>query len=161
MSIKGGRPNERRVTAHLLVNDATAAVDFYQRALGAEVLYRSTMPGGQTIHAHLKIGQGVFMVTWADLGEGGEPHLDQPKTGSPDRLGGTSVILEMYVDDVDAAFRRAVDAGATPCGEPEDSFFGDRYVQVTDPFGHVWALATVVEELTPAQIDERAMAQFG
>ena len=163
MAIKGGRPVNRRVVAHLMVRNATEAVEFYQRALGAEELYRSTLPDGRVIHAHLKIADSVIQVTDESLAfdeEGVARAEAGMPTRSPQTLGGTSTILEMYVEDVDAAFKRAIDAGAEPKIGVADMFFGDRYGQLTDPFGHVWALATMRETLTPEEIDRRAMEHF-
>ncbi len=79
---------------------------------------------------------------------------------SPQTLGGTSAILEFYVEDVDTAFRRAIDAGAMPKLPVADSFFGDRHGQLVDPLGHVWAVATVREGLTPEEVDARAREHF-
>lgn len=129
----------------------TRAIEFYERAFGAKVLYRSPMPGGNGIFAQLKIGDSVVQL--ADEGEGHVPNEFRP--ASPETLRGTTAILEMYVDDVDAAYRRAIDAGALPTIPPSDAFFGDRYGWVTDPFGHTWALATVKEQLTPEEIERR------
>jgi PhnB protein len=156
MAIKGARSEHRRVTAHLLVRDAARAVEFYTRAFGAAELYRSAMPDGNGIHAHLKIGDSMVMVSdeRPDSGEPGHADLPSPPR-SPQSLGGTSTVLELYVDDADAAFRRAVDAGATPTLPVSDTFWGDRYGWVTDPFGHIWALATVKEELTPDEVSAR------
>ena len=78
-----------------------------------------------------------------------------PGFGSPQSLGRTCVTLQVYVDDVDAAYKRAVDADVTPIMPPEDSFWGDRFSMATDPFGHFWAVATVQEELTPQEVGER------
>ena len=78
-----------------------------------------------------------------------------PGFGSPQSLGGTSVTLQLYVDDVDAAYERTVDAGATPIMPPEDAFWGDRYSMLKDPFGHFWAIVTVKEELTPEEVGDR------
>lgn len=84
-------------------------------------------------------------------------HPDWP-VRAPRSLGATGTILKLYVDDVDTAFARAVDAGATATMAPSDTFFGDRYGWVTDPFGHIWGLATVLEELTPEQLAARMQA---
>lgn len=160
MAIKGGRPNNRRIVPYLFVRDGEQAIQFYKQAFGAQVLYRSAMPGGAGIFAQLKIADSVIQL--AD--ESVDRPSDQDWPASPQTLGGTSVILEMYVDDVDAAYKRAVDAGATPTMPPMDTFFGDRYGWVRDPFGHTWALAMVKEELTPEEIARRMedmMAQCG
>ena len=82
-----------------------------------------------------------------------------PGFGSPQSLGGTSITSQLYVDDVDAAYKRVVDAGATPIMPPEDCFWGDRYSMAKDPFGHFWAIATVKEELTPKEVGDR-MREF-
>jgi PhnB protein len=163
MAIKGGRPDERRVVAHLMVPQGREAVEFYRRAFGAELLYASEIPGGRIVHAHLRIGDSVIMVTEEHLQEAGRESSEerfQVKVKSPRTLGGTTTMLEMYVDDVDAAFPRALEAGARLVLEPADMFYGDRYGILADPFGHVWAIATVKEMLTPEEVSRRAMALF-
>jgi PhnB protein len=164
MSIKGGKPNERRVVAHLMVPNGRDAIDFYERALGAKQLYASEIPGGRIVHAHLRVRDSVILITEETLREHGqeEPKGAQmePRVGAPRTIGGTAVMLEMYVDDVDAAFNRAIEAGGRSHNPVQETFFGDRYGTFIDPFGHVWSLATVVEELTPEQVSQRAMARF-
>jgi PhnB protein len=155
MAIKGARPNEARVAPHLLVNDGERAIAFYTEAFGAEVLYQSPMPGGNGIHAQIRIAESTLLIT--TVGAGSEN--THPGIGSPEALNGTSTILELYVDDVDTVYQRAVEAGATAIMPLMDTFFGDRYGQLRDPFGHVWGLATVLEELTPDQVEER-MRQY-
>jgi PhnB protein len=150
MSIRGARPNSGQIAPHLIVRDAEAAIDFYRRAFGAEELYRSPMPSGIGVHAQLRIGDSVVMVSSENL-----IHDPDLCSRAPETLGGSSSILELYVDDVDAAYKRAIDSGASPTIPLADTFFGDRYGQLRDPSGHVWALATVKEELTPEQIAER------
>ena len=163
MSIKGGKPNDRRIVAHLMVPSGAEAVDFYRRALGAEVAYASELPGGRIVHAHLRVLDSVLMLTEEHLKEEAQPSSEerfQVKLKSPKTLGGTTSMLELYVDDVDAVYRRAVEAGGDPILEPQEMFYGDRYGIMRDPFGHLWALATVVEELTPDEVNRRAMAMF-
>jgi len=150
MSITGARPNDRRISPHLIVRDGDAAIAFYGRAFGATVLYRSPMPAGVGIHAQLRIGESTVLISTESLMHEPELHVRAPES-----LGGSATILELYVDDVDAAFQRAVAAGATPTLLPTDQFFGDRYGQLRDPFGHVWALATAQQELTPEEIAAR------
>jgi PhnB protein len=154
MAIQGARPTDGRVVPFLFVPDGKAALAFYQRAFGAKILYQAPMPGSPGIFAQFQIGEAVLQ-----LGDE-TPERPDNRTLSPQSLKGTSVVLEMYVDDVDEAFRRAVEAGGDPTMPPFDSFFGDRYSWVTDPFGHIWALATVRETLTPDQIDERVQAML-
>ena len=163
MAIKGGRPDERRVVAHLMVPQGREAVEFYRRAFGAELLYASEIPGGRIVHAHVRIGDSVIMITEEHLQEAGQASSEerfQMKVKSPRTLGGTTTMLEMYVDDVDSAFPRALEAGARLVLEPADMFYGDRYGILADPFGHVWAIATVKEMLTPEEVNRRAMALF-
>jgi PhnB protein len=163
MSVKGGRPNERRVVAHLMVPNGREALDFYRRAFGAAPLYTSELPGGRIVHAHIRIHKSVVMLTEEMLREDGEPTAAEQfgvRVASPKSIGGTTVMLEMYVDDVDAAFQQAKSAGARAVLEPQLMFYGDKYGIVQDPFGHCWAIATVVEELTPDEITRRAMERF-
>lgn len=167
MAIKGARPANGSITPHLAVRNAKEAVEFYKRAFGAVELYSSALPFGCGMHFHLRIAKTLVMVTDempAELAkkEGEESIDSQVVLQSPQTLGGTSMVLELIVDDVDASYRRAVEAGAVPTLPVSDQFWGDRYGWVTDPYGHIWALATVKEELTPEQVHERmlkAMAQ--
>jgi len=149
MAIQGGRPNNRQVVPYLMVRDARAALAFYQKAFGAEIIYQAPMPGMTGIFAQFKIGESFLQLT--DL-----PAYDPKAPRSPEALGGTSVVLEMYVDDVDRSFAHAVQLGGTPLLPPTDMFFGDRYSWVGDPWGHVWALATVKERLSGDEIQRRA-----
>ena len=127
------------------------AIGFYQEALEAVELYRSPLPNANGLHAQLRVGNFLLLLTdeYMDSGE------QVPGFGSPQSLGGTSVTLQIYVDDVDGACNRAIDAGATPIMPPEDCFWGDRFSMLKDPFGHSWAIATVKEELTPKEVGER------
>ena len=155
MAIQGARRDNRQIVPYLFVRNGDEAIEFYRRAFGAQVLYRSPMPGGNGIFAQLRIGESVMQVA--------SESLQKPCEGgpvSPQTLGGTTVVLEMYVDDVDTAFQRALDAGASATMPPMDTFFGDRYSWVTDPFGHLWALATVKETVTPAEIERRMDAMM-
>ncbi len=156
MAIKGARADDGRITPHLMVRGGRKAVDFYTRAFGATVLYESAMPHGDGIHAHLQVGKTMIMIT--------DEQPPSPKglmlVAAPESLGGTTTILEMYVDDVDTVYQRAVDAGAKPMMPIGDAFYGDRSGWVADPFGHIWAISTVKEELTPEQVHERMTAAF-
>jgi uncharacterized glyoxalase superfamily protein PhnB len=136
-------PGMASLTPHLVVAGAAQAIDFYERAFGAEEMIRLPTPDGRLMHASLSIdGASVMLVDempeWGALG---------PKT-----RGGTSVTLHLFVPDVDAAVVRAVAAGATVVMPVADMFWGDRYGQVQDPFGHRWSLATPKKQLTEAEL---------
>jgi PhnB protein len=135
------------VSPYLAVDDASAAIDFYVRAFGAEERVRMPMPDGKVAHASIMIGDSIVMLS--------DP-FPQAIGKSPTTLGGTTVVMSLYVEDTDALFKQAVDAGATATMEPDDMFWGDRSAQVRDPFGHVWQIATQKEQLTPEEMAERA-----
>lgn len=135
MAIKGAAPEHRRVTPHLIVQNTNAAVAYYQKAFGAAVLDFAPLPNGENLHAHLRIADSAVMLTQEDTDKKKQLERAPGRLAAPQTLGGTTVILELYVDDSDAWFNRAVDAGATPTLPLCDSFWGDRYGWVTDPFG--------------------------
>jgi PhnB protein len=140
------------ITPSLIVRGAERAIEFYKKAFGAEECFRMAAPDGKGImHADLQIGDSRFFVA-----------EECPERGcrSAQGLGGSPVSLYVYVTDADAAFRRAVAAGAEAHMPVQDMFWGDRYGCVTDPFGYQWGLATRKQELTPEQIRERAEAWF-
>jgi PhnB protein len=153
VSIKGGRPNTDQIAPHLIVRDGEAAIEFYRTVFGAEELYRSPMPAGVGLHAQLRIGHSAVLVSTESITPGGDICARSPET-----LGGSSIILELYVSDVDAVFERASRAGATVTLPPSDQFFGDRYGQFRDPMGHLWGVASVKEELTPDEVAARMAA---
>lgn len=137
----------RTITPYLAVEDASGAIDFYQRALGAKESVRMPGPGGAIMHAELDIGDSKVMLS--------DP-FPQASTKPPKELGGTSVGVFVYVDNVDELVQQAVDAGATLTMAPEDQFWGDRFGSVTDPFGHSWQIATHVEDVSPEEMAKRA-----
>ena len=137
------------VTTYLAVDDAAKAIEFYKRAFGAKETVRMDAPGGKIGHAEIQIGDSVIMLA--------DP-FPQSSTKSPKELGGTAAAFFMYVEDVDAAIQKAVDAGGTISMEPEDQFWGDRLGSVTDPQGHLWQIATHIEDLTPEEMAERSKA---
>jgi PhnB protein len=139
------------LTPYLSVDDAEAAIDFYRRAFGATEQGRMASPDGKIAHAELEIAGSKVMLSDA---------FPQFTVKPPKDIGGTTVGIFMYVEDVDEVFRRAVEAGATSTMEPEDQFWGDRFGTVTDPFGHNWQIATHVEDVPPAEMEERAKAAF-
>jgi PhnB protein len=143
------------VAPYLAVDNAAEAIEYYKKAFGAKERVRMEAPGGAIGHAELEIGDSVVMLS--------DP-FPQASTQPPKQLGGTSVSVFMYVEDVDAVVKQAVDAGARVLMEVADQFWGDRFGTVGDPFGHSWAIATHVEDLTPEEIAERgraAMAEMG
>jgi PhnB protein len=140
------------VAPHLVVDDAAAAVDFYVKAFGATELGRVPHPDGRLVHAALNLNGSMVM-----LNDDFPEHHDG-KSSTPTALGGTPVTIHLQVTDVEAAFARAVDAGATVVAPLEDQFWGDRYGIVRDPFGHQWSLGQPVREVSPEEI-EKAMKQ--
>jgi PhnB protein len=138
------------LTPHLVVKGASQAIEFYKRAFGAEELGRMAGPDGKSVmHADLKIGDShVFLVDEF-------PEMD---CRGPESIGGTPVTIHVYVEDVDAAFGKAVAAGAQVRMPLADMFWGDRYGVLTDPFGHSWSMASHKEDLTPEEIAKRAPA---
>jgi uncharacterized glyoxalase superfamily protein PhnB len=140
------------VIPHLVVQGAAKAIDFYKKAFGAEEEMRLPTPDGRVLHAGLRIaGAHVFLADDFPESCGGTPR-------SPQALKGTPVTLHFYVDDVDAAIKRAQSAGAIVIMPAQDMFWGDRYGVVQDPFGHQWSLATHTQDLTPEQIAKNAQA---
>lgn len=152
---KGVRPipeGYHTITTHLAVRDAAGAIEFYERAFGAEELGRMLAPDGRSIvHAELKIGDSrLFLCD------------DNPECGfrSPESLGGASGALYLYVEDADKAFMKAVGAGARVKQPVTDMFWGDRVGTVTDPYGWQWDLATHKEDVPPGEMKERGEEFF-
>jgi PhnB protein len=144
------------VTPYLTVNDGVRALDFYQRAFGARETARMPGPGGKVMHAEFRIGDSVVMLS--------DEFPGMSTSKAPTTLGGTTGSLMLYVADVDAAFKRAVDAGCTTLMPPTDMFWGDRFGKLRDPFGNEWGMATHKEDVPPKEMAERAkasMAQMG
>jgi PhnB protein len=138
------------VTPYLTVDDAARALDFYARAFGARETERMPGPGGRIMHAELRIGNSIIMLS--------DEFPGTSTCRSPKSLGGTTVQIFLYVPDVDAAFKRAVDAGCRVTMPLADMFWGDRYGKLEDPFGTQWGLATHREDVTPQQIKTRGAA---
>ncbi len=153
MTVKRVPDGFHTLTPHLNVNDADAAIAFYKKAFGAEEINRHLMPDGRKImHALLQIGSSRLMLN---------DEFPEMMVKGPKALGGTPVTLALYVEDVDALFARAVAAGATVAMPLTDMFWGDRYAQVTDPFGHKWELCSHIEDVTPEESANRAKKLFG
>src|SRR6478672_36316 len=149
MAVKPVPEGYHSVTPYLAVDDATAAIDYYKKAFGAEERVRMTGPDGRIGHAELAIGDSLIMLS--------DP-MPQGSTRPPGDLGGTSGSVFLYVPDVDRVVQKSVDAGATVTMEVADQFWGDRFGVITDPFGHVWSIATHVEDVPPEEMAERAKA---
>lgn len=140
------------ITPYLVVRDAGEAMDFYQKAFGAVERYRLPGPDGKSVmHGELQIGDSIFFL-------GAEGPGSECK--SPASLKGTAVQLYVYVADADAAYQRAVAAGAKALMPVQDMFWGDRMGTLEDPFGHRWSVATRIEDLSPEEIGKREMAFF-
>lgn len=136
---------------YLVVRGAGDAIAYYQRALGAQLVFKLDAPDGSVMHAEMKVGEARFMLS-----------EERPQYGalSPLSLGGTSTTAVVYVPDVDAQVAAAVAAGARIGMPVADQFWGDRSGQFTDPFGHQWMLSTHIEDPTPEQMHERLQAMF-
>ncbi|HJU75267.1 MAG TPA: VOC family protein [Gemmatimonadaceae bacterium] len=135
------------ITPHLVVRGVARAIEWYTRAFGAHELLRTPAPDGEHImHSELLLGDSRFFVVDEF------PHSPT----SPESLGGSSVTLHLYVENVDELFDRAVDAGASPIFPVQDCFWGDRYGILIDPFGHRWSIASRLEDLSPQQQQQRA-----
>ena len=137
------------ITAHLTLERAAQTIDWYKKALGAEELSRSAGPDGKIMHAELKIGDSRFMVNDVMAGNKG-----------PQAYGGSPASLWLYVENSDALFNRAVGAGATVQMPLADQFWGDRGGAVADPEGYTWWIATRKENLTQAEMQQRAAEFF-
>jgi uncharacterized glyoxalase superfamily protein PhnB len=135
------------ITPHLCVKGAAQAIEFYQKAFNAEEICRVPSPdGGMLIHSAVKIGDSVLFI-----------YDEVPQMGAlgPKSIGGTSVRIHLYLEDVDAIYDQAVKAGAEVVMPPADQPWGDRYGVLTDPFGHSWGLATHKEEVSPEELTRR------
>lgn len=144
-------PGYENITPYLVVHDGAAAIEFYSKALGAVEIMRFTDPGGRIGHAELRIRDAIIMLA--------DEHPELNVLG-PKSRGGSPVGLHLYVEDVDRAAAAMTAAGAVADRPVADQFYGDRSGSFTDPFGHVWHIATRVEELTPEEIKRRAAAMF-
>ncbi len=148
MAVKPIPDGYQAVTPYLIVSGGARALDFYKQVFGATELMRMAGPNG-VAHAEIRIGDSVVML--AD---------ESPDMGykGPVALGGSPVSLMLYVSDVDTTFQRAVAAGAVQQRPVQDQFYGDRSGTLEDPFGHVWTVATHIEDVAPDEIDRRLAA---
>ena len=141
-----------KITPHIVVRDAERAVDWYKRGLGAEERERIPLPGGKLMSVELRFGDSTVML--AD---------EFPEAGilSPLSVGGTSVVLNISTDDVDALWQRALAAGAEVLHPLEDAFWGERHGQITDPFGHRWGMAQHLRDVPHDEVVRAAAQAFG
>ena len=154
MAVRGSVPQPGVIVPHLVVRDTAEALSFYERAFGATVLYRSPSPSGHGEHLHLKLWESLVQVSSEEPAEQ-QRRVEGALLAAPESLGGSTCVFQIAVPDVDAAYKRAVDAGGSPALPPTTMFWGDRYGWLRDPFGHVWALNQVQEILTPEEVDLR------
>jgi PhnB protein len=151
MTVKPIPDGYHTATPYLSISGAKDAIEFYKLAFGATEVFCMDTPTGEVAHAEIRIGDSQIML--------GEACEDSPMP-SKDRLGGSSVAVHLYVEDVDAMFEQAIDAGALDIKSVEDQFYGDRMGTLKDPFGHIWFVSTHIEDLTPEEIQQRAEAMF-
>jgi|ERR1043166_4637086 PhnB protein len=149
MAVKPIPEGYHSVTPYLIIDGAAEGIEFYKKAFGAVELFRFPTPDGKIGHAEIKIGDSQIMVAdaYPDMGYNG-----------PKSLGGSPVSLMIYIEDVDAVFNAAVQAGATVKEAVSDKFYGDRLGTVIDPFGHVWHLSTHKEDVPLEEMERRAKA---
>lgn len=153
MALKSIPDGYHTVTPYLIVDGAADAIGFYQRAFGAQELFRLPMSDGKGHeklgHAEIRIGDSTLMLAdeWPDM-----------QAMGPKSRGGTTVSFMIYCEDVDAAYQQALDAGATADKPVQDEFWGDRMGSVLDPFGHKWTLATRIEDVPPDEMERRMKA---
>jgi len=152
MAVKPIPDGYPRVMPYLSIDGASDAIEFYKTVFGAEEQVRMDAPGGKIGHAEIGIGDSKVMLadTFPDMGG-----------KSPKQIGGSPVTIMVYVEDVDACFQRALDAGATAERKVEDQFYGDRAGSFIDPFGHIWHIATHVEDVSGEEMARRAQQMMG
>ncbi len=149
-------PGFRTVTPHMVIKNAGEAMDFYVKAFGATEISRFEVPGmGLLAHGLLQIGDSFVMVA-----DEFPPDFGCPDALSPTTAKGTTFAIHIYTEDVDAVYQRALDAGCESIFEPMDAFWGDRYGQVRDPYGHHWGMATHIKDMTGEEMAQAAAAEF-
>lgn len=145
----------RAPIAHLVCEPCNEAIDFYCQAFGAKELQRvPSQDGNKIMHACLKLDDG-FIFLMDDF-----PEFCEGKSQTPKALGGTPVTIHRYVDNCDQAFKKALNAGATTRMEPQDTFWGDRYGVIVDPFGHSWSIAHHIKNLSDDELKEAMAEEF-
>jgi len=140
------------ITPYIIVNDAANAIDFYKHAFGAIEIYRHNSPDGKSvINAELKIGDSIILLS---------DEFPLGKCRSPKSIGGSAVTIHLYTEDVDRVFNQAISAGATVIMPVMDMFWGDRYGQLIDPYGHIWSIATHKQDLSSEEIQRTGEEVF-
>ncbi len=150
MGVKAIPDGYYSLTPYLIIKGAAAALEYYKQAFGAVEIVRMPGPGGKVMHAEVKIGNSILMLSDENPERG---HL------SPSTRGGNSASIMLYTDDGDKVFKQAVAAGARADMPPADMFWGDRMGNLTDPFGHSWAIATHKEDVSPEEMEKRMQTQ--
>jgi len=140
------------VTPYLIIKGAAEAIEYYKKSFGATELFRMPTPDGKIGHAELKIGDSPIMLS--------DEHPDLGHV-CPQTLGGTPVGIMIYVDDVDTIYKRAISGGGQEIRPLQDQFYGDRSGTLKDPFGHMWTVATHVEDVAPEEMQKRMAAAGG
>jgi len=140
------------VTPYLFIKGAASAIEFYKNVFGATELMRMPGPNGQIMHAELRIGDSIVMLS-----------DENPQMGalSPQSIGGTASGLNVYIANVDGVTQKAIDAGAKLVRPVKDQFYGDRSGTIIDPFGHMWSVATHVEDVPPEEMRKRMSQAAG
>jgi PhnB protein len=140
------------ITPYIIVNDAANAIDFYKHAFRAIEIYRQNSPDGKSvINAELKIGDSIILLS---------DEFPLGKCRSPKSIGGSAVTIHLYTEDVDRVFNQAISAGATVIMPVMDMFWGDRYGQLMDPYGHIWSIATHKQDLSSEEIQRTGEEVF-
>ena len=152
MSVKTVPEGYHTVTPYLAIKDGAKALEFYKKAFGATEVTKLMMPDGRLGHAEIRLGDSMIMLS---------DEFPEYGAKSPATLGGSPVNIHLYVDDVDAFVKRAIEAGAKEKKPITDQFYGDRSGQIEDPFGHLWWVATHKEDVSPEEMQRRVDAMFG
>jgi PhnB protein len=140
------------ITPYIIVNDAANAIDFYKHAFGAIEIYRHHSPDGKSvINAELKIGDSIILLS---------DEFPLGKCRSPKSIGGSAVTIHLYTEDIDRIFNQAISAGATVIMPVMDMFWGDRYGQLIDPYGHIWSIATHKQDISSEEIQRAGEEVF-
>jgi PhnB protein len=137
------------LTPYIVLSNAGEAIIFYKKAFGAEEVFRHEMPDGKIGHAELQIGDSRLMLSDEF------PDMPDVVARSPKSVGGTTFGFNVYVENVDARFKQAVDAGGIVKRPLKDQFYGDRSGTIEDPFGHLWTLSSHVEDVAPEELERR------